>query len=120
MFLKGSVFSAQLFWRNCNMLKVQIIFKFDQEETFGAGTRARAYAKALSLSLSLTFELFDPYVLFYLPRVILELLVDSRYDSRNKVKNCRCKCFKWFFSNDFLVQFIRMMFLLLKGSQKQD
>ena len=92
MFLKGSVFSAQLFLRNCNMLKVQIIFKFDQEETFGAGTRARAYAKALSVSL--TFELFDPYVLFYLPRVILELLVDSRYDSRNKVKNCRCKCFK--------------------------
>ena len=56
------------------MLKVQIISKFDQEEKFGTGTRARAYTKALSLSL--TYELFDPYVLFYLPRVILELLVD--------------------------------------------
>ena len=74
MFSKCSVFIVQLFWRNYKMLKVQIISKFDQEEKFGTGTRARAYTKALSLSL--TYELFDPYVLFYLPRVILELLVD--------------------------------------------
>ena len=38
-FSKGSIFEFQAFWRHYSILKVQNIFKFDQEEKFGVGTR---------------------------------------------------------------------------------